>query len=201
MVNSRHNQIKKIVQGSPCGSVFAISDFSGIAVPETASKVLIRLCRAGMLTKVVRGVFMKPKDDGEGAFDPVARAIARSNGWRTAPAGKTALYLSGLISEKPAVWTYITDGTYREYHCLGGTIKLCHVSGKLIKMSEKSAMLVQIIKNYRRDRLNDETKDKLRALVEKNEWGAVVAETRNTTGWIAKAVRALFGIKPGKNPV
>ena len=199
MVNSRHKQIENIVRNSPDGSVFTISDFLDIALPETASKVLIRLCKAGLLNKVVRGVFKKP--GGESAsLDPIARAIARNNGWRSAPAGRTALYLAGFISETPTVWTYITDGTYREYRCEGGTVKFCHVSSKLITMSEKSAMLVQIIKSFRQDRLNDDVKEKLRALVAKNEWSAVVAETRGTTGWIARTVRAVFGKKTEKSP-
>ena len=47
--------------------------------------------------------------------DAVAKALARTYHWTIAPFGNAALYLLGLSSKDPTVWSYISNGAYRTY--------------------------------------------------------------------------------------
>lgn len=47
--------------------------------------------------------------------DAVAKGLARTYHWTIAPHGKAALYLLGLSSKEPTVWSYISNGPYRTY--------------------------------------------------------------------------------------
>ena len=60
MSKSIHGKIREKISDMPEGSVFVLSDFSDIADSKTVSKTLTRLCSAGIIDKVMRGVFWKP---------------------------------------------------------------------------------------------------------------------------------------------
>ena len=181
----------------PAGSVIAISDFTDIASPKTVSKMLTRLAEDGQIEKVMRSVFWKP--DGK-HLDPapndVANALARENNWFLAPSGDTALHIMGLEEDVPAVWTYVTNGTYRNYKYGTTEISFTHTNWTFFNdMSEKTKLLVQCMKAYGKEHLSEE---KIMALFKKCqnwEWRKVVEETKNATNWVTKMVLKLCGFQ------
>ena len=114
-------QIRDRIISAPDGSVFVNSDFADIADNNTIRQSISRLVREGILRRVIRGVFDKPKYSkllGEYvAADPdvVAKALARCYHWTVAPCGDTALNMLGLSTQATAVWSYISDGPYKTY--------------------------------------------------------------------------------------
>lgn len=122
MPESIRSKIVEKISKMPENEVFTASDFSDIAGNKTVSKTLDRICdntKHGV-SKLFRGIFWK---SGEKVItlhsqpEPVkiAFALARANKWTIAPSGKTAAYIMGITAEKPSEWTFVTDGTYREY--------------------------------------------------------------------------------------
>lgn len=195
MFNSIHKKITERIAGLPDGAVFVPTDFSDVAIPSTASKTLLRLNGSGVVRKLMRGVFWKGSLDEPSPHD-VARALARANFWQTAPCGDTALHMFGAAQIKPKVWTYITDGTYRRYRYGQTIIEFRHASGKfLTHMSEKTAMLVQVIKALGREAVNDDCLKKLASKFEKEEIASILNECENTTDWIKSAIRRMLRIK------
>ncbi len=182
------------------GEVIVIQDFSDIADPKTVSKTLTRLEKSGDIKKVMRGVFWKP--DGEKPSpdpDSVARGLARGNMWKLAPSGDTALHIIGMSNEKPKIWTYVTDGTYRSY-CYDGIIILFqHTTGKALSaMSEKTALLIQVLKAYGKEHISDDLLKKLTKFFKPGEVNTVLEESKNTTEWVAKAIKSMFSKKMNK---
>lgn len=194
MLGSCHKIIARKIESMKAGSVFVIPDFSDIASAKTVSKSLTRLLKDGKICRVIRGVFWKPQSDASVPYpDDVARALARSNTWRLAPSGETALHIFGLRKEKPGVWTYITDGTYRDYDIAGTKIVFQHASGELLgTMSEKSALLVQVLKAYGRPHLSEETLQKIKAKLHPAEFKTVLEETKNSPAWVSKVLRTML---------
>ena len=94
-------QIRERVLSAENGMVFTTSDFADIADSDTVRQSLNRLVNSGILRRVFRGVFEKPKYSNllkeYVATDPnaVANALARSYHWTIAPCGNTALNFLG----------------------------------------------------------------------------------------------------------
>ena len=191
---SCHGIIRKKIETMPQGSVFVISDFDSVAGPKTVSKTLTRLSEDGLIQRVIRGVFWKPPADSDTPSpDLIAHALARSNTWRVAPCGETALHVFGLKKNCPRVWTYITDGTQRDYDIAGTRLVFRHSSGKSLgMMSEKAALLVQVLKAYGRPHLSEETMAKIRQRLKPTDFKHLLTETKNAPAWIHSAIQAML---------
>ena len=109
MANGYSKQIQEQIKAAAEGTIFISSDFADIADTETIRRNLNRLTQAGMLRRILKGVYEKPKYskllDEYVAADPeaVANALARSYHWTIAPCGNTALNLLGLSTQVTAV--------------------------------------------------------------------------------------------------
>ena len=110
MANGYSKQIQEQIKAAAEGTIFISSDFADIADTETIRRNLNRLTQAGMLRRILKGVYEKPKYskllDEYVAADPeaVANALARSYHWTIAPCGNTAFQneiLSQSMGEVP----------------------------------------------------------------------------------------------------
>ena len=99
--------IRNRIEIAKTGSVFILSDFSDLADPEAVRKAITRLENDGTLTRVMRGVYYKPKHSevlGENVVpspDDVAHALARNYGWTIVPIlspSSTRIRFSGSLS-------------------------------------------------------------------------------------------------------
>lgn len=192
---SSHKRIEQRIRTMPRGEAFVTSDFRDMADPETVSKALLRLADRGVIRRVLRGVYARASAGAEERMSPdaVARAIARANSWNIAPSGDTALYLVGLLPSKPGVWTYVTDGTYREYTLGNVTLRFLHTSGKLLSaVSEKTALMAQVLKAYGKDRLSDDLLRTLAAVFCHGDEELLLRESQRLSAWVFKAVRRMI---------
>lgn len=114
-------QIRERILSAKNGMIFTTSDFADIADADTVRQSLNLLVNHGILRRVFRGVFEKPKYSNLRkeyvATNPnaVAHALARSYHWTIVPCGNTALYLSGLSDQRPTIWSYMSNGPYKTY--------------------------------------------------------------------------------------
>ena len=96
MNNGYTEQIRQRILNAPEGTVFVNSDFADIADNNTVKQSINRLNQEGVLRRIIRGVYDKPKFsyllEEQLAPDPeaVARALARCFHWTIAPCGDTA---------------------------------------------------------------------------------------------------------------
>ena len=194
MKNSKFKKIEEQINGLEKGSVFAVADFLEFAQPKTVSKTLERLSKSGKVEKVVRGIFWLP-DGTECGPDPekVADALSRENNWKLTPSGETAVHIMGLSIKKPKKWTYLTDGTYRKYKFGDIVISLKHISAPYYgKLSEKTSMLIQVLKTYGRNKLDSSVVSKIRSRYNESEMKRAIEESRNLPKWISGKVKNIF---------
>ncbi len=200
MWHSCQKKLELRIHAMPSGSVFTISDFSELASPKTVSKMLARLEGENGIERVLRGIYWKP--DGihsSPSPDRVAKALARENTWQLVPCGATALHLFGLDEKIPEEWTYVTDGTYRNYSYDGKKISFMHTTGKILStMSEKTALLVQVLKAYGKEHINDEIVAQIASVLKFEDIKKIMEETRHTTEWIANVIFNIFQTKKEK---
>lgn len=200
-MDSYINQMNSRINAAPYGSCFVVSDFTDIMDYETAKKNIARLEKVGVLRRVIRGIYDKPKFSnllGEYVapdINEIALTIARSYNWTIAPCGNTALNLLGLSTQVPANWEYISTGPYRNYVIGNTTIRFVHRSNKTIEgMSWKTAMVIEAIKAIGKENIENKTVEILRDRLSSDDKTILLSESRQTTSWIYTVIKDICNV-------
>lgn len=192
------NEIKRRILTYESGTVFVAADFADITDKKTASVGLSRLESEGVIRRILRGVYDKPAYNrflGEFVApipDKVAHAIARNFGWTIVPCGDTALNLLGLSTQVPAVWVYVSDGTYKEYLYDNTTIQFKRTTNKEVsKLSYKTALVIQALKALGKDNIDEMVISRLQKKLTAEEKKAMVSEAKAVTSWIYEYLKQI----------
>lgn len=197
-VSSSANIIKKRIMNSPDGSVFTTVDFADVIENSRVGVILSRLEEDGVIRRVMRGIYDKPvyndflKEYIAPSPSLVAEALARNFGWTIVPCGDTALNILGLSTQVPAAWSYVSDGTYKEYTYDNTTIKFKRTTNKEIsKLSYKTALIVQALKALGKDNIDDTIINKLKNDLTDEEKTTALLEAKAATSWIYEYIKQI----------
>ena len=198
--NISFNQIEERISNSQKGTIFLTSDFIDLASSDAANKALLRLEEAGLIRRILFGVYEYPEYNEflneyvEPSADRVAHALARKFGWTIIPCGDTALNLLGLSTQVPSVWLYVSDGTYKEYTYGNTTIKFKRTTNKEIsKLSYKTALVIQAIKALGKENITNEIINKIAQATTDEEKAQMFAEAKYATSWIYDIIKTICG--------
>jgi len=128
----------------PRGEPFATATLLKLGPRATVDQALSRLVREGALTRVRRGVYMRPRRSrlvGNVPADPgaVIRVIAESTGETIAPAGATAAHQLGLTTQVVLSHVYRTSGRSRDVRIGRTMVKLRHASARQLALANTPA--------------------------------------------------------------
>lgn len=189
-------QIRERVLSAENGMVFTTSDFADIADSDTVRQSLNRLVNSGILRRVFRGVFEKPKYSNllkeYVATNPnaVANALARSYHWTIAPCGNTALNFLGLSTQVTATWSYISDGPYRIYEWNSTKIEFKHRANREITgLSYITVLVVQALKILGKDNVTPEIIRILSDRLDSKDKMIVLKESAEATDWVYAIIK------------
>ena len=189
-------QIRERVLSAENGMVFTTSDFADIADSDTVRQSLNRLVNSGILRRVFRGVFEKPKYSNllkeYVATDPnaVANALARSYHWTIAPCGNTALNFLGLSTQVTATWSYISDGPYRIYEWDSTKIEFKHRANREITgLSYITVLVVQALKILGKDNVTPEIIRILSCRLDSKDKVLLLKESAEATDWVHDIIK------------
>ncbi len=191
-------EIRNRIEAAKIGSVFVASDFADITEAKRISEYLVRLSADNTVRSVMRGVFYKPEYSKlldeyiAPAPDAVAHALARNYGWTIFPCGDTALNLLGLSTQVPVVWSYVSDGPYKEYSYDNATIKYKHTTNKEVsKLSPKTALVIQALKTLGKDNVQNDTIERIKEETTLDERRTMLIEAQYATAWIYKIIKTI----------
>lgn len=200
MANGYSQQIQKRIGRAEEGTIFVNSDFADIADTETIRRNLNRLTKSGVLRRVLKGLYDKPKYskllNEYVAPDPdaVAKALARSYHWTIAPCGNTALNMLGLSTQVTAVWSYISDGPYKTYEWNSTKIEFKHRTNKEITgLSYMTALVIQALKTLGKTNVTQEVIETLSSKLSDTDKAALLKEGSESTDWVYDTIRQLCG--------
>lgn len=125
------NLIKHMRKGRP----FAGSVFSKVGTRTSVNKALSRLVQAGELERVIRGIYMRPKESkllGRVRPSPiqVVEAKARQRREKLLIHGAEALRRLGISTQMQVQIVYYTSGSTREIRIGSAVVRLQQVSSK-----------------------------------------------------------------------
>ena len=192
------NEIKNSILLADYGTVFVAVDFVSITDKKNVNMSLLRLEDEGLILRIIRGVFYKAEyNDFLQEYvvpnpDKVAHAIARNFGWTITPCGDTALNILGLSTQVPAIWSYVSDGTYKEYSYDNTTIKFKRTTNKEIsKLSYRTALIIQALKALGKDNIGNTVINKLKNDLTDKEKAAALLEAKAATSWIYEYIKQI----------
>ena len=192
------DSIKNKIKSSKKGSVFVAADFTDISDRAKVGVCLNRLEEEGIIKRILRGVYYKPEFNsflGEYVApnpDEVANALARNYGWTVVPCGDTALNMLGLSTQVSAVWSYVSDGPYKEYVYDKTSIKFKHTTNKEIsKLSYKTALIIQALKTLGKENIENNVMDKLTNSLTESEKQTMLTEAKTATSWIYEYIKLI----------
>lgn len=200
MDNGYMQEIRARILAAEDGAVFVAPDFADIADTATIRQGLKRLYQSGIIRRIIRGVYEKPKYskllDEYVAADPdaVAKALARSYHWTIAPCGNTALNLLGLSTQVTAVWSYISDGPYKTYEWNSTKLEFKHRTNKEITgLSYMTSLVIQALKTLGRTNVTPEIIQTLSENLSEDEKQACLKEATESTDWVYDTIRKMCG--------
>ena len=200
MDNGYMQEIRARILAAEDGAVFVAPDFADIADTATIRQGLKRLYQSGIIRRIIRGIYEKPKYskllDEYVAADPdaVATALARNYHWTIAPCGNTALNLLGLSTQVTAVWSYISDGPYKTYEWNSTKLEFKHRTNKEITgLSYMTSLVIQALKTLGRANVTPEIIQTLSEKLSEAEKQACLKEATESTDWVYDTIRKMCG--------
>ena len=200
MDNGYMQEIRARILAAEDGAVFVAPDFADIADTATIRQGLKRLYQSGIIRRIIRGIYEKPKYskllDEYVAADPdaVAKALARCYHWTIAPCGNTALNLLGLSTQVTAVWSYISDGPYKTYEWNSTKMEFKHRTNKEITcLSYMTSLVIQALKTLGRTNVTPEIIQTLSEKLSEAEKQACLKEATESTDWVYDTIRKMCG--------
>jgi hypothetical protein len=180
------------------GKAFSAKDFLDIASRGTIDMALSGLTRDGIIRRVRRGLYDRPKvNEALGGklspdIDEAARAIARRQKWKIVPEGGWAANLLGLSTQVPAKITYLTDGPNNEVLIGRRTIHFKHARPKAMAGLEgKYALVVQALRHLGQDGVGTRELETLKRSLTPAEKRKLVKDTRFGVDWIYEMAKKI----------
>lgn len=195
MNNGYSESIKKKISEAQAGTIFIHSDFSELADQATIRKSLSRMANEKEIRRIKPGVYDKPKFSSllqeylPPEPDKVAKAIARNFHWTISPCGDQAMNILGLSTQVPVVWTYFSDGPYKEYDIDNIKITFKHRTNREIsKISYISSTVIQALKELGKEHVTDDTIRILSSKIKEEDKPILLKECVDSSEWIYKVI-------------
>lgn len=198
MNNGYIKEMREQIISSEDGTIFIAPDFADIADSATIRQGLKRLCQSGIIRRIIRGVYEKPKYsrllEEYVATDPnaVAKALARNYHWTIVPCGNTALNLLGLSTQVTATWSFISDGPYKTYEWNSTKLEFKHRTNKEItNLSYTTSLIISALKTLKRNNVTPKVIQMLSEKLSDEEKQACLKEATESTDWIYDTIRKI----------
>ena len=202
-MKSIENDILNQIESLPKGELLLPSDFIELGSSEAVRLSLFRLEKAGVITRVAQGIYVRPKESSLiGKLIPtaeeVAEAIAKRDRIRTLPTGSYALNAFGLSNQVPMNIVMLTDGSPRVIKVGKRTIKFKKTTPKnLLAKGTISRLAIQALKEIGNGKVSEEEKKKIVGLLTKEDEKDLKHDIALAPVWIQKIMKK--ALHNGKN--
>ena len=194
-------KIKERINKMNEGEIVMTSDFADLSSITTIRKCLGRCVDDGIIRRVFDGVYEKPKFSKllneylPTDTEKVAYALARSYHWTIAPCGDIALNKLGLTMQVPTVWSYVSDGPYRNYRWNNIQLKFKHKANREISLlSEQTVLVVEAIRALGKERIDENVIAQLQKKLLQSDKEVILSEATTCSEWIYETIRKVCTI-------
>lgn len=197
------NEIRKKIARIPRGVPFSSAKFLGLAERATVDQVLSRLVKSGKITRIKRGLFVRPKKSeyvGEVLPSPaeVAQAIAEASGAKIEIHGAEAARRFGLSTQVPAHPVFYTSGSSQLFYLGRLPVELKHVAPrKLLLAGRPAGRALSALRYLGKEGINSEAIEQIRQKLPPAEFRALEANQSAMPAWMADALHRYNATRQG----
>lgn len=195
---SIHNQIEKKIESLKKGSILFISDFIEFGTTENIKKVMQRLEKKEVITRLAHGIYLYPKNDKIlGTLFPsteeIAVAIAKRDRARIISTGVQALQQLGLSTQVPMNVVYLTDGAPRKIKVGKRTITFKKTTPKNLTIKDKKLnIVIQGLKELGKDNVDENAKQKIKKVLQQMTIESIKEDSVAAPTWIRNTILELI---------
>lgn len=201
-MNSIENKVLSRIYGNGKGYAFSSSDFIDKYSINNIDKALSSLTRKNKIRRVARGIYDYPKysellkKELSPDVEQVARAMARKFNWKIEVSGDTALNILGLSTQVVGKYTYLSNGSNKNYTLENGTtLEFKRSSLKNIGFKYKeSSLIVQALRTLGKDRVDENIVKSIREQIEPSKFQKILTDTKSSTVWIYETIKQICKI-------
>ncbi len=192
-MESIERQITKKIQSADWKSIFFTEDFMDYGTPDAVRIALFRLVNKNFITRLARGIYVKPgystilDKETVPSVEAIVKAIAQRDRAKIIPTGVYALNALGLSTQVPMNFVFLTYGTPRKLKIGKATIKFKRTVPKNLNFSNELCMLVvQALKEIGNGKVNVKEKEKVKELLKQVEYKELKHDIALAPQWIAE---------------
>ena len=195
---SIHNQIEKKIESLKKGSILFISDFIEFGTTENIKKVMQRLEKKDVITRLAHGIYLYPKKDKVlGTLFPsteeIALAIAKRDKARIISTGVQALQQLGLSTQVPMNVVYLTDGAPRKIKVGKRTITFKKTTPKNLTIKDKKLnIVIQALKELGKENVDENAKQKIKKVLQQMTIESIKEDSVAAPTWIRNIILELI---------
>jgi hypothetical protein len=186
--------IRQHINALPQGEPFTAKQLLRFGPRAAVDQALSRLCRAGSIHRVSRGIYARPEVGRWGGLPlpvelpKVLGIIASANGEVIAAHGAFAVNRFGLSTQNQRRPVFLTSGRSREVVIENETVSLRHVNAKHLPFGNAQAGLALTAMRYLGRQLKPEQVQRIRSQLQASEWQQLEAALGAQPGWLIETV-------------
>lgn len=176
-------------------NLFSNNDFLKFGNMNTIKSNLLRMVEDNKIVRLIDGIYAIPKYSKllNAVIYPdakeLAAKIADKFSWSISPSGDLALNLTGLSTQVPNEYVYVSDGPYRTYKYRDREIIFKQTSNRfIIGLSSQNALIVQAIRMLGKENIGANEIKILRQFYNKYSTTDILTEGKNLPVWIVKVL-------------
>lgn len=202
--NSIDTRISRRVERSPSGSVFTPTTFTPLGSRGAIDKALQRLVAQGVLRRLSRGLYDKPRRDPLlgtlwPRLDAIIEAMVGKHKLRVQPAGVYAANLLGLSEQVPAKVVLLTDGASRSVRAGPMHITLKRTSPRNMAAANRlSGLVIQAFKSLGPEHITPQRMAHLRRTLPVAKRARLLTDLELAPGWMRPILRELAQDGPSR---
>ncbi len=182
-------KIREKIENLPKGQPVTTREFLQFGPRASVDQALSRFVKAGVLSRPVRGVYLRPKINpyvGEVPPEPikVAKAIAKNEGAVVQVHGAEALRQMGLSTQAPVKPIFYTSGNSRKFSIGNLEVIMKKVSQrKLALAGQRAGVALTALWSLGKERVTVATIEKIRDRLSPREFESL-RSTTSMPGWM-----------------
>jgi len=185
--------IREHVNALPEGEPFTSSDLLSVGTRASVDQALSRMVRSGVIQRITRGVFVRPRTNlYVGKVPPaperVAQAVARASGSVIEVHGAEAAREFGLTTQVPMRPVFLTSGRSRVIPVGGVSIEMRHVAdSRLLLAGRPAGRAFAALMYLGKNEVTSGTIELLKRRLPPKEFEAMVASASSMPSWLSDA--------------
>jgi hypothetical protein len=187
--------ILKAVEEIPVGEPFATARFLTLGTRASIDQTLSRAARAGTITRVARGVYVRQKENRfVGTIPPeplkIAQTIAAASGGAVQVQGAEAARRLGLTTQVPTQAVFMTTGPSRRLRAGNLRIELRHATPRKLSFpGSPIGLALAALWHLGRHGVTPEAISTIRSRLSPSDFETLKSAAHVMPGWMSDAIR------------